>query len=87
MFNTIKTPQSTSDVTDEQNTVRVKSDVTRPSISAASHLLRGQEMSPNSTIINRNNDSVSYSVLTFEFLVLISFFFQFLNIVLFFSFL
>ncbi|VBB27641.1 unnamed protein product [Acanthocheilonema viteae] len=58
VFNTIKTPQSTSDLTNDQNTVRVKSDITRPSIST-SHLSRGQEMSPNSTIINRNNSNVA----------------------------
>lgn len=68
VFNTIKTPQCTSDVTDDQNTVRVKSETTRPSISA-SHLSRSQEMSPNSTIINRNNDSVSYSILDLGFFV------------------
>uniref|UniRef100_A0A0R3RR22 non-specific serine/threonine protein kinase n=1 Tax=Elaeophora elaphi TaxID=1147741 RepID=A0A0R3RR22_9BILA len=56
VFNTIKTPQCTSDIIDDQNTVRVKSETARPSISA-SHLSRGQEMSPSSTIINRNNDS------------------------------
>lgn len=66
VFNTIKTPQGTSDVIDDQNTVRVKNDVARPSISA-SYLSRGQEMSPNSTIINRNNGSVSYSFMNLEF--------------------
>uniref|UniRef100_A0A915PPQ6 non-specific serine/threonine protein kinase n=1 Tax=Setaria digitata TaxID=48799 RepID=A0A915PPQ6_9BILA len=56
VFNTIKAPQCMNDVTDDQNTVRIKSDIVRPSI-VASHLSRNQEMSPNSTIINRNNDS------------------------------
>uniref|UniRef100_A0A8R1XVP2 Protein kinase domain-containing protein n=1 Tax=Onchocerca volvulus TaxID=6282 RepID=A0A8R1XVP2_ONCVO len=56
VFNTIKTPQNTNDVMDDQNTVRVKSDTARPSISVA-QLSRNQEISPNSTIINRNNDS------------------------------
>ncbi|VDO43221.1 unnamed protein product, partial [Onchocerca flexuosa] len=56
VFNTIKTPQHTNNVMDDQNTVRVKSDTARPSISV-SHLSRNQEISPNSTIINRNNDS------------------------------
>ncbi|VDM08476.1 unnamed protein product [Wuchereria bancrofti] len=56
VFNTIKTPQCTNDVMDDQNTVRLKSDTTRPSL-PLSHLSRTQEISPNSTIISRNNDS------------------------------
>ncbi|KAK6111882.1 Protein kinase domain family protein [Brugia pahangi] len=56
VFNTVKTPQCTNDVMDDQNTVRLKSDTTRPSL-PLSYLSRTQEISPNSTIINRNNDS------------------------------
>ncbi|VDM98760.1 unnamed protein product [Thelazia callipaeda] len=56
VFNTIKTPQNVNDTSNDQNTVRAKNDTGRPSV-ASGYLSRNRDISPNATIIIRNNNS------------------------------